>query len=50
MGWICLDLGRLRYVEDTPFEVLGEWERVLFDLFSWYRRLDTPIFLWGLIA
>jgi hypothetical protein len=50
MGWICLDLGRLCYVENTPFEVPGEWERVLSDLFSWLRRLDIPIFLWGAIV
>jgi hypothetical protein len=47
MGWICLDLGRLRYVEDTPFEVLGERERVLSDFFSRLGRLDIPFFCWG---
>jgi hypothetical protein len=50
MGWICLNLGRIQYVEDTPFEVLGKWEGLLPDLFSGFRRLDTPIFLWVPIA
>ena len=41
-----LDLGRLQYVKDTPFEVLGKRKRLLPDLFSGFRRLDTPIFIW----
>jgi hypothetical protein len=50
MGWICLNLGRLRRVENTPFEVLRKWERILSDLFSGFRRLDVLIFLWDLVV
>jgi len=41
-----LNLGRLQYVEDTPFEVLGKRVRLLPDLFSGFRRLNITIFLW----
>jgi hypothetical protein len=50
MGWIWLNLGRLRCVENTPFEVLRKWEWFLSDLFSGFRRLDVPVFLWGHIV
>lgn len=50
MGWICSNLGRLRYVEDTPFEVLWKRERVLPDFFLGFRRFDVPVFLRGFIA
>jgi len=45
-GWIYLNLGRLQYVDDTPFEVLGKRERLLPDLFSGFRGLDITVFLW----
>jgi hypothetical protein len=50
MGQIYSNLRRLCDVEDTPFEILRKWERILLDFFHGFRRLDVPIFLWDFIV
>jgi len=50
MEQIDSNLRRLCDVENTPFEILWKWERVLPDLFRRFRRLDASVLLWGFVV